>query len=110
MLKTSVFCLCFNLLFLSLSSSAQVNENSIPAIFAIQGSNTIGAKLGPALVKKYLESIGGAQTEVVNLGNNESRISTVLMNSKAAVNGPRAVVVDIAAHGSGTGIWCFKNV
>jgi phosphate transport system substrate-binding protein len=109
MLKISVFCLCFNLMFLSFSLSAQVNDDSDSAIFAIQGSNTIGAKLAPALVKGYLESMGGAQTRVVNLGNNESRISSILMNNRAAVNGHQVVAVDIAAHGSSTGFGALKT-
>ncbi|MDQ7986942.1 substrate-binding domain-containing protein [Pseudomonas sp. G34] len=65
-------------------------------VLRIQGSNTIGARLGPALVKGLLQE----------QGLNDIRTSVTQENEQAvtALNGVgRKVTVTIAAHGSGTG-------
>lgn len=87
---------------LSLASLSHANT------LTIQGSNTIGAKLAPALVEGYLQSLGARDVELFASKENESRIIAQL-ESRLDVNGNQGshksseVVVDIAAHGSGTG-------
>lgn len=62
----------------------------------LYGSNTVGAQLGPQLVKGWLQASGyqGVQTE--RLADQEQRITAL------STNGER-LVVEIAAHGSTTG-------
>jgi len=65
-------------------------------VLRIQGSNTIGASLGPALVKGLMQE----------QGLNDIRTSVSQENEQAvsALNGAgRKITVTIAAHGSGTG-------
>lgn len=65
-------------------------------VLRIQGSNTIGAKLGPALVTGLMQE----------QGLNDIRTSVTQENEQAvsALNGAgRKITVTIAAHGSGTG-------
>ncbi|UCJ15639.1 phosphate ABC transporter substrate-binding/OmpA family protein [Pseudomonas sp. MM211] len=62
----------------------------------IQGSNTIGANLGPALVRGLLEQQGLRNIRTTNTQENEQVISA--MNAAG-----RTLTVEIAAHGSGTG-------
>ncbi len=73
---------------------------SIPAsdaVLRIQGSNTIGARLGPALVKGLFEEQGlhSIRVEAGELAN-EQRVIGV--NSEG-----QRISVEVAAHGSGTG-------
>ncbi|AZF06108.1 Phosphate-binding protein [Pseudomonas sp. R5-89-07] len=69
----------------------------------IQGSNTIGAALGPALVKGLMEHQGvqGVHSERVE-GSNEQRVIGKTRQGKA-------VVIHVAAHGSSTGFAALKN-
>ena len=65
-------------------------------VLRIQGSNTIGAKLGPALVTGLMQE----------QGLNDIRTSVTQENEQvvSALNGAgRKITVTIAAHGSGTG-------
>lgn len=62
----------------------------------IQGSNTIGANLGPALVKGLLQQQGMRSIRTATGQENEQVISAI--NAAG-----RTVSVQIAAHGSGTG-------
>ena len=66
-------------------------------LFRIDGSNTIGAELAPALVKAWLAKHGANQISVVDIAENEVRVVAFLPDRNAQVT------VDIAAHGSGTG-------
>lgn len=66
-------------------------------LFRIDGSNTIGAELAPALVQAWLASRGAEQISVLPSSQNESRVQGFLPDRNAHV------AVDIAAHGSGTG-------
>lgn len=66
-------------------------------LFRIDGSNTIGAELAPALVQAWLSSHGAEQISVMPSAENESRVVAFLPDRNAQVT------VDIAAHGSGTG-------
>ena len=69
----------------------------------IQGSNTIGAKLGPALVKGLLEEQGLSAIRVeAGAAENEQKII-----GKTADG--RSVTVDVAAHGSSTGFAALKD-
>lgn len=68
-----------------------------PAALRIQGSNTIGAALAPALVKGLFEAQGMRDIRIENGdGANEQR---VLATDSAG----RPVVAEIGAHGSSTG-------
>ncbi|MFB4370019.1 MULTISPECIES: phosphate ABC transporter substrate-binding/OmpA family protein [unclassified Pseudomonas] len=62
----------------------------------IQGSNTIGAKLGPALVRGLLQEQGFDDIRTSSTQENEQTVSA--LNAAG-----RKVSVTIAAHGSGTG-------
>lgn len=68
----------------------------------LQGSNTIGAKLGPALVKGLFEEQGLQAIRLENSKENEQRVTGQTRDG-------RSVRVDIAAHGSGTGFVALKN-
>ncbi|MFT7409558.1 MAG: phosphate transport system substrate-binding protein [Oleispira sp.] len=72
-------------------------------LFTLHGSNTIGAKLAPALVKAFLLSKGATDVELLTTGINESRIEAKMGDLKKTVS------VDIAAHGSGTGFSGLKS-
>ena len=68
----------------------------------IQGSNTIGADLGPALVKGWLEEQGLHGVHLANTGkDNEQRVI-------ATTEQGRRVRVEVAAHGSSTGFTALK--
>ncbi|OLF53107.1 substrate-binding domain-containing protein [Pseudomonas chlororaphis] len=72
-------------------------------VLRIQGSNTIGAALGPALVKGLMEEQGLLDIRIeASDADNERRVS-----GKTA-QGQR-VFVEIAAHGSSTGFAALKN-
>lgn len=66
------------------------------AVLRIQGSNTIGAKLGPALVAGMLEKEGFKDVRIDASGSNEQRVS-----GRDAED--HIVNVKVAAHGSSTG-------
>ena len=72
-------------------------------LLRMQGSNTIGAKLGPALVKGMFEQQGFSQIRIEPTGSeNESQI---LALGRAG----EPVRVLVAAHGSGTGFTSLKD-
>jgi phosphate transport system substrate-binding protein len=87
--------LLFNCIFLS-SALAE-------PLFTIHGSNTIGARLAPELVKSFLLSKGAIDIEQIASGTNESRIEAKMGDLQQLVS------VDIAAHGSGTGFKGLKT-
>jgi phosphate transport system substrate-binding protein len=87
----TVFLFCFIL------PSAAFSET----LFTIHGSNTIGARLAPALVKAFLLSKGATDVELLTTGINERRIEAKMGDLKQTVS------VEIAAHGSDTG---FKGL
>ena len=91
----SLFSLLFCLLF--------ITRVSAEPLFTIHGSNTIGARLAPALVKDYLLSKGGVDVVVIDLGNNETRVEAMMKGQSGKVS------VEIAAHGSGTGFKGLKS-
>jgi phosphate transport system substrate-binding protein len=67
----------------------------------IQGSNTIGAALGPALVEGLMEQ-GLARCTANRGGANEQRIV-----GKTAQG--QTVTIEVAAHGSSTGFTALKT-
>ena len=92
-------------LFVSLLCSAGTLEDigRIPdnkPLFTIHGSNTIGAHLGPNLLKAYLSSKGVKDTEIKASGVENEVIVGGFFNN-------RPVSVYVAAHGSSTG---FKGL
>ncbi|WP_439888589.1 substrate-binding domain-containing protein [Pseudomonas sp. MBLB4123] len=67
------------------------------SVLRIQGSNTIGAKLGPALAKGLLEQQGVDAIDVrPGKAENEQRIV-------GTTDQGRSVIIEVAAHGSSTG-------
>ena len=72
-------------------------------VLRIQGSNTIGAKLGPALVKGLLEQQGLSAISVApGKADNEQ-----LITGKTADG--RTVSIQVAAHGSSTGFVALQH-
>ena len=65
----------------------------------IHGSNTIGAKLAPALISGYLQSLGAKNIRQQESGENESQITATF--APDAGNNANKAVINIAAHGSG---------
>lgn len=69
----------------------------------IQGSNTIGAALGPALVKGLMEHQGLQAVRIEPAqGANEQRVTGKTRQGKT-------VSIEVAAHGSSTGFTALKN-
>ncbi|NVZ63976.1 substrate-binding domain-containing protein [Pseudomonas gingeri] len=71
-------------------------------VLRIQGSNTIGANLGPALVKGWLEEQGlrGVHDAATGKDNEQRLLATTEQG--------RRVSVEVAAHGSSTGFAALK--
>lgn len=70
-------------------------------LFAIKGSNTIGAELAPRWVLEFLKKKGVKSTSIRSLPTeNEYRV--------IGKNGEKDVYVDIYAHGSSTGFSALK--
>ena len=71
-------------------------------LLRIQGSNTIGARLAPALVAGLFERQGFTRVRIEPAGDNEQR---VLAEDRLG----RTLQVSIAAHGSGTGFAALQD-
>ena len=82
---------------------AWANLPTDDSVLRIQGSNTIGARLGPALVKGLFEQQGftGIRLEAGELANEQRVIG---FNNEG-----RRVSVEVAAHGSGTGFTALEQ-
>lgn len=76
------------------------SDNAV--VLRLQGSNTIGAQLGPALIKGLLEEQGLNNVRIAKgtVENEQQVIGT-------AGNG-RRVTIEVAAHGSSTGFSALK--
>jgi phosphate transport system substrate-binding protein len=90
--------------FLPLAASAgdlPTSENG--PVLRIQGSNTIGAALGPALVEGLMREQGllKVHSEVPDKANEQRIVGETVQG--------RRVVVDVAAHGSSTGFSALKT-
>ena len=89
-----------------LSQAASAGDLPTPehgTVLRIQGSNTIGAALGPALVEGLLSELGlrKIHRETPNAAN-ELRIVGETVQG-------RRIVVEVAAHGSSTGFTALKT-
>ncbi|MFZ6044910.1 substrate-binding domain-containing protein [Pseudomonas sp. CR3202] len=73
------------------------------AVLRIQGSNTIGAKLGPALVKGMMEE-QGLRAIHQSPGDRENEVHILGLDAEG-----KAVQVELAAHGSSTGFVALKD-
>ncbi|WP_277374622.1 substrate-binding domain-containing protein [Pseudomonas sp. AA-38] len=72
-------------------------------VLRVQGSNTIGAKLGPELIKGLFAAQGLSDIRIVpGAADNEQRIV-----AKGADG--RTLVAEVAAHGSGTGFVALEE-
>lgn len=71
-------------------------------VLRIQGSNTIGAALGPALVKGLMEQQGLTAVQQTTVAVNERSITGHTADGKS-------VVINLAAHGSSTGFKALRN-
>jgi phosphate transport system substrate-binding protein len=96
------FCLLPLALSACLLPSAVQAESPTETVLRIQGSNTVGAKLAPALVEELFQRQGlrGIRT-VQGARENEQRV--VAFNAQG-----RLVQVVIAAHGSSTGFTALR--
>lgn len=96
-----VLLLCFAISLPAMAAPLPIPDQG-PAL-RIQGSNTIGAALGPALVKGMMEHQGmqGVHSEP-GTGANELRVVGKTRQGKT-------VTVEVAAHGSSTGFAALKN-
>lgn len=73
---------------------AKTKDQKSDFYFRIHGSNTIGAKLAPALIEAYFKKLGASDIVTVSKGSEESEIHALLKNKN--------IKVDLAAHGSST--------
>ncbi|UVL12371.1 phosphate ABC transporter substrate-binding/OmpA family protein [Pseudomonas atacamensis] len=96
--------LCVFLLsgWLSVSAAALPIPENGPAL-RIQGSNTIGAELGPALVEGLLQEQGllKIHRETPDTANEQRIVGQTAQGQR--------VVIEVAAHGSSTGFTALKN-
>lgn len=73
-------------------------------LFDIQGSNTIGASMAPALVADYMKAKGASNVSIESAGvENETLITGYIKATRTRLS------VGIAAHGSGTGFRGLLN-
>jgi len=84
-----------------MASSLPVPEQG--SVLRIQGSNTIGAALGPALVKGLMQDQGLTKVH----SEPSASINEQQIVGQSAQG--RRVVVDVAAHGSSTGFSALKK-
>lgn len=101
-LHAITICLLPALLLDARAAAPPAPTDGTPAL-RIQGSNTIGAQLGPALVIGLLNQQGAQAIEQQpGIRSNESRIVGQLPSGQP-------VSIDIAAHGSSTGFVALKS-
>lgn len=74
-------------------------------LFDISGSNTIGARLAPALVQSFLRAEGLDDVQVSPLGENEQMISAIWKGTARPVR----VSVTVKAHGTRTGFAALQQ-
>lgn len=82
-----------------------LSSQADPAVWLrLQGSNTVGAKLAPALAKQFLEQRGVVQVTVKSTAvENEFLVSGIDSNSQ------REVGISVAAHGTATGFQALAS-
>ena len=91
---------------LSLPLTATASDLPTPErgpVLRIQGSNTIGADLGPALVAGLMQEQGllKVHSETPDTANEQRIVGQTAQG--------RRVVIEVAAHGSSTGFTALKN-
>ena len=93
--------LCAGLPLTTSASELPVSDND--PVLRIQGSNTIGAALGPALVEGLMreQALLKVHREVPDKANELRVVSETAQGQRVAV--------DVAAHGSSTGFSALKN-
>ncbi|KAF0865749.1 substrate-binding domain-containing protein [Pseudomonas sp. LD120] len=92
---------CYALPWSAFAALPLTAQNS--AVLRIQGSNTIGARLGPALAKGLMEQQGLRDVRIQDsTKDNEQRIVGQTAQG-------RAVWIDVAAHGSSTGFSALEQ-
>ena len=96
-----VLFLCFAIALPAVAAPLSIPDQG-PAL-RIQGSNTIGAALGPALVKGLMEHQGLQDVHAEpGAGANEQRVVGKTRQGQT-------VTIEVAAHGSSTGFTALKN-
>ena len=80
---------------------ANLDTDGKVRLFDIQGSNTIGAAMAPALVVDYLKAKGASEVHISPFASNEKLVTGFFKPTRTRLS------VRIAAHGSGTG---FKGL
>lgn len=96
-----VLFLCFAIALPAVAAPLPIPDQG-PAL-RIQGSNTVGAALGPALVKGLMEYQGLQDVRAEpGAGANEQRVVGKTRQGKT-------VTIEVAAHGSSTGFAALKN-
>ncbi|MGL6091031.1 MAG: substrate-binding domain-containing protein, partial [Pseudomonas paracarnis] len=96
-----VLFLCFAIALPAVAAPLSIPDQG-PAL-RIQGSNTIGAALGPALVKGLMEYQGLQDVRAEpGAGVNEQRVVGKTRQGQT-------VTIEVAAHGSSTGFAALKN-
>lgn len=99
LLLTGFFSLTLPWAAVAAESSPQVQQT----VLRIQGSNTIGAELGPALVKGLFEAQGLKSVRIIDAGAaNEQYVI-------ATDDQGRQIRAQISAHGSSTGFTALQN-
>lgn len=76
-------------------TAAAATDAANPALLRIHGSNTVGSKLAPELVRLWLSSKGYTVTEIQELAPEQRRVSA--RNAKG-----ETLVVEINSHGTST--------
>lgn len=83
----------------------RVQRGSEVALFGISGSNTLGARLAPALVQAFFAAEGLQDVHITALRENEQRIEGVWMGGAR----PIRVTVAVKAHGTRTGFEALQR-
>ncbi|RLU01735.1 MAG: hypothetical protein D9N11_11490 [Ketobacter sp.] len=75
-------------------------------LFRVVGSNTVGEKLAPSLIRAFLQAEGFSDVQVVENGSTHSRkvIARGMFGTRNAV-----VAVPVEAHGSSTGFRALQD-
>ncbi len=96
-----VLFLCFAIALPAVAAPLPIPDQG--SALCIQGSNTIGAALGPALVKGLMEHQGLQDVHAeAGAGANEQRVVGKTRQGQT-------VTIEVAAHGSSTGFTALKN-
>ena len=90
----------FGLFLLALLSQVAVAQAGDEVLFRVHGSNTVGAALAPACAREYLAGIGIANPRIKRTAVENEYI---VYGKKGHGTDAETVLIEIAAHGSGTG-------